>query len=425
MQAQEIIFQQLNKLKVIYCGWGEEWELGQLAASTVRGRYVFEYTPQALEHGIQFSPYKMPLSNQIYTGFENFQSYLPGFVADSLPDGWGWLLMDRFLRRNNVNPQRVSVLDRLAMLGANTMGALAYKPELALLSDNSQYDIQTLTQLAQQIRKEVDGHDSDALLELIRLGGSPHGARPKALVEYNPATERMATVPFKDSTPWMVKFPSAQEPAYVCALEYVYAKMAAMAAIDIPEAHYFNLGNGLAAFGVQRFDRVHGMRIPVLSMAGALHADFRMPCMDYTDILRATSMITRSSQEREIQARRMVFNILMHNRDDHVKNFAFILNKTGQWQVSPAYDLTFADGPGGEHQTSVNGLGSDITREAILKVAEAAGIVTAQMNQIIDEVATVATDFYKIATEMTEDIPANELKRVRAHIDRNLACIAA
>lgn len=109
MQVQEMAFKQLNKLKVIYCGWGEKWELGQLAASTVRGRYVFEYTPQALKHGIQFSPYKMPLSNQIYTDFEDFQSYLPGFVADSLPDGWGWLLMDRFLRRNNVNPQRVSM----------------------------------------------------------------------------------------------------------------------------------------------------------------------------------------------------------------------------------------------------------------------------------------------------------------------------
>ena len=192
----------------------------------------------------------------------------------------------------------------------------------------------------------------------------------------------------------------------------------------MPEAHYVNLGNGLSAFGVKRFDRVDSMRVPVLSMAGALHADFRLPSMDYADVLRATAMITRSVAQREIQLKRMIFNILMHNRDDHTKNFSFVLNKSGQWVVSPAYDLTFSYGPGGEHQTSVAGVGSDISRNAILQVAEHADIDAPTVDTIIEEVASVATEFYRIATELTDDISAAELKKVAACINRNLACLS-
>ena len=418
------MFQQLKKMHVNYCGWGEDWELGLLVEGARQGSYVFEYSQQAIERGIEFSPYQLPLSRKTYSRFESFQLNIPGFIADSLPDGWGLLLMDRFLRRHHIDPNHISVLDRLAMMADDTMGALTYRPELPLPEDTDQSnEIKNLLQLAQEVRREVDGQGSEALLELIKLGGSPHGARPKALVEYDLVNDRMKTTSFEGSMPWLIKFPSSQEGAEVCALEYVYAKMAEKAGIDMPEAHYFNLGNGLSAFGVKRFDRVDSMRVPVLSMAGALHADFRLPSMDYADVLRATAMITRSVAQREIQLKRMIFNILMHNRDDHTKNFSFVLNKSGQWVVSPAYDLTFSYGPGGEHQTSVAGVGSDISRNAILQVAEHADIDAPTVDTIIEEVASVATEFYRIATELTDDISAAELKKVAACINRNLACL--
>ncbi len=226
---------------------------------------------------------------------------------------------------------------------------------------------------------------------------------------------------FMGSESWLVKFPAMQECPWVCALEEVYARLARIAGVDFPECRYFRLGEDLAAFGVKRFDRRQGMRVPVLSMAGALHADFRLPCMDYTDILRATGLITRSAVEKEIQARRMVFNVLMHNRDDHVKNFAFILNEKDEWVVSPAFDLTFSDGPGGQHQTSVDGHGANITRFALLTVAGKADIKPARMNNIIDEVADIATGFARTAREMTHDIPPGELRRISDCINHNLS----
>ncbi|KER04787.1 type II toxin-antitoxin system HipA family toxin [Photorhabdus temperata] len=422
MTVRNFQYRSLSRLQVIYSGWGEQWVLGHLAESTVRGRYLFEYTHDALESGIEFSPLKLPLSTETYTNFEHFQDWLPGFISDSLPDGWGRLLMDRFLRRNHVDPGRISVLERLALLGDNTMGALTYQPVLPLPDDQEdKYSILSLTGLAQQIRQEVTGQDSEALQELFLLGGSPHGARPKAQVEYNPSTGQMRTTAFPGSEPWLVKFPAAEENPWVCALEEVYACMARMANIDFPASRYFRLEGELAAFGVRRFDRENGMRVPVLSMAGALHADFRLPCMDYTDILRATGFITRSVVEREIQAQRMVFNVLMYNRDDHVKNFAFILNENDEWVVSPAYDLTFADGPGGQHQTAVGGHGSDITRTMLLKVANNAGIAQDRMNNIINEVADVVADFAHTAQDVTDDIPTDELHQVTNCINRNLS----
>ncbi|MCW7546604.1 type II toxin-antitoxin system HipA family toxin [Photorhabdus sp. APURE] len=424
MTTRNFQYQSLGRLQVIYHGLGEQWVLGHLAESTARGRYLFEYTDKALDSGIEFSPLQLPLSSDTYANFECFQDWLPGFIADSLPDGWGRLIMDRFLRRNHVDPGRISVLERLALLGDNTMGALTYQPALPLPDDQEdKYSILNLTGLAQQIRQEVTGQDSEALRELFLLGGSPHGARPKAQVEYNPSTGQMKTTAFPGSEPWLVKFPAAEENPWVCALEEAYACTARIAGIDFPTSRYFRLEGELAAFGVRRFDRENGMRVPVLSMAGALHADFRLPCMDYIDILRATGSITRSVVEREIQARRMVFNVLMHNRDDHVKNFSFILNESNEWVVSPAYDLTFADGPGGQHQTSVTGHGTDITRTMLLKIAKDSGITSARMNNIIDEIADVAADFAHIAQNVTDDIPADELHQVTDCINRNLSCL--
>lgn len=421
MGENKLDYKALRRVDVIYQGWGEELTIGTLAEG-LNGRWLFEYTQDAIARDIEFSPLQLPLSRETYADFESHQDWLPGFIADSLPDGWGRLLMDRLLRRHQLNPARVTVLDRLALLGNDTMGALTYRPALNIPDkQDDEYNIQTLMDLACQVRQEVMGQDSHALRELVRLGGSPHGARPKAVVEYNASTGEMGTSAFRGSEPWLVKFPSAQEASWVCAMEEVYARMARLAGIEFPQSQFFALSDELTAFAVKRFDRVAGMRVPVLSMAGALHADFRLPSLDYTQILRATSLITRSVVEREVQARRMVFNVIMNNRDDHAKNFSFILNREGEWKVSPAYDLTFQDGPGGEHQTAVMGYGARITRSMMLKAAENADISAKNMNAIIDEVADVATAFSGIAKSLSDAIPNGEIRNIADRIANNLS----
>lgn len=411
----------LQRLDVIYSGWGEQWQLGTLAAGVARGKWLFEYSSEALARGVELSPLLHPLGETTFADFERYQEGVPGFIADSLPDGWGRLLMDRLLRRNQLEPQRFSALDRLALLGENTMGALSYRPSLTLADDETGAAISNLQQLAGQIQLEVSGQESEALAELVRLGGSPHGARPKALIEYHPSSGKVSTLAFSGSEPWLVKFPATQEETWVCALEEVYARMARRAGIDFPPSRFFALGGGLAAFAVKRFDRQQGMRVPVLSIAAALQADFTLPCLDYADVLRATAMLTRSAAEREVQARRMVFNVLMNNRDDHAKNFAFIMDAAGDWRVSPAYDLTFQDGPGGEHQTSVAGQGSGITRAALVRAAGQADIARSRITAIVQEVSAVALTFREVAAELDGAIPAAVIAAVAARIADNVA----
>ncbi|MDF7662285.1 type II toxin-antitoxin system HipA family toxin [Erwiniaceae bacterium L1_54_6] len=419
-------YQPLQRLEVIYQGWGEEWPLGILAAASGRGQWLFEYSQESIQHGIEFSPLLHPTDSTTYADFERHQEGVPGFIADSLPDGWGRLLLDRLLRRNNIEPAALSALDRLALLGKNTMGALTYRPLLNMPEqDKYQQNIDDLAILAQEIQIEVAGQHSDVLPELVRLGGSPHGARPKVLVEFNPVTGHIASTPFAGSHPWLIKFPAAQEDTWVCALEEVYARMARLAGIDFPDSQWFDLGAGLSAFGVKRFDRVAGMRVPVLSMAGALQADFRLPCLDYSDILQATGMITRSVREREIQARRMVFNVIMNNQDDHAKNFAFILNQNAEWQVSPAYDLTLQMGPGGQHQTAVAGYGRNINRKALLKAAASADISAKNLNLIIQQVTDVAACFVTVAKELGDAIPASVIKTSAEKIQANIRALDA
>ena len=414
-------YRPLQRLDVIYQGWGEQWTMGVLAAGRQRGEWLFEYSEQSIQRGIEFSPLLHPPVNTTYADFERHQDSIPGFIADSLPDGWGRLLMDRLLRRNDIEPATLSPLDRLAMLGNNMMGALTYRPVVDMPGhDDHPKSIDDLILLAREIQVEVAGLDSEVLPELVRLGGSPHGARPKALLEFNPATNRISSTPALGSDPWLIKFPAAQEAAWVCALEQVYALMARKSGIEFPESRWFPLGNGLSAFGVKRFDRFNGLRVPILSMAGVLQADFRLPCLDYSDILRATAMVTRSAKEREVQARRMVFNVIMNNQDDHAKNFAFILNEKEEWQVSPAYDLTFQNGPGGQHQSSVAGYGSQITRKALRKAAKSADISEKSLNLIIEEVSEVANSFVATANTLGNAIPAAVIKEVNSQIQANL-----
>ncbi|MEO6170041.1 MAG: HipA domain-containing protein, partial [Lysobacter sp.] len=189
------------------------------------------------------------------------------------------------------------------------------------------------------------------LRKLALMGGSPQGARPKVLVSFNPASGHMSNSEHGSGTPWLVKFQAQGEHKEVCAIEALYARLAIACGIQMPASHYFDLDSNLAAFGVERFDREAGMRVPMHTAAGALDLDFRTPSLDYTTLLRLVRFMTRDEREVVTGFGRCVFNVIFNNRDDHAKNFSFRLEQDRRWILSPAYDLTFNEGPRGEHQT--------------------------------------------------------------------------
>lgn len=362
----------MKTLSVLYKGWGENWPLGTLA-STREGVY-FEFSPEALTRGLTLSPLRLKLTPGAVTGFPAHQFRLPGIIADALPDGWGLYLMDKLFRRSGVDPASVSVLDRLAWLGDRSLGALAFEPAEKVVQEP---DL-TLMQLAVEVKAITDEPNPTLLRTLAQMGGSPHGARPKVLVPWQ-------------GEPWLVKFPSRGEPAEVCRLEDAYAQWARACGIEVPPTQVWDLGPELAAFGTRRFDRQGSDRVPVFTLAALLDADFRIPSsVDYATFLRLTRFLTKDEVQVRQAFRRCVFNVVFHNRDDHPKNHAFLLDRDGQWHLSPAYDLTYSNGPGGEHHMDIEGEGRAPERSHLLQLAQKADLKSAVARGIIDEVVAVA-----------------------------------
>jgi len=378
----------VNKLLVRYRGWGEDWPLGQLADD---GRdLLFEYSKEALREGLELSPLRLPLRSEAYGDFPSHLLRLPGLVADSLPDGWGLLLMDRYFRRLGLEPDGRSPLDRLAFLGERALGALTFEPAETVELTQTET---TLLQLAQEITAVLAGKDDEVLKHLLMVGGSPHGTRPKALVGYNAAQGTIRTVADREHRPYLIKFPAENEHKEVCAIEHAYCETARACGIDVPQTQYFDLGRSHAAFGTARFDVDADMRVPVHTLAGALHADFRVPVVDYISLLRATRAFTGDEREVVKAYERAVFNALFNNRDDHSKNFAFRLDRDRRWRLAPAYDLTFNVGPGGEHQMDICGEARRITRAHLLELAAKGGIksraATAGLERMLEQVASL------------------------------------
>ena len=374
----------MKLLDVSYEGWGERWLLGRLADD---GQHLlFEYSEQALKEGLELSP-SLPLQTQAFQNFKGNQFRLPGLIADALPDGWGLLIMDRLFRKHGRDPHSLSPLDRLAFIGDRAMGALSFKPQASL--DLGDQDL-SLLELAAQVQEVVHDKDSAALTTLARLGGSPQGARPKVLVYFDPDRGIVSTQPADNFEPWLVKFQGGNEHPEVCAIEMLYADFARACGIEMPATHLFELNAKLAAFGIKRFDREAGMRVPVLTLAGSMDLDFRMPQIDYAGFLRVTRRITGSQCEVDKAFQRAVFNVVFHNRDDHSKNFSYRLDRNRDWKLSPGYDLTFSAGPGGEHHMDVYGEGKAIGRSHLLKLAQEEGVKLKTAVYLIDHALEVA-----------------------------------
>lgn len=407
----------MKKVLVYYEGWGERWLLGTLADNG--SQLLFEYSKEALAQQLELSPHKLRLTAAAYGNFPSYLQRLPGLVSDSLPDGWGLLLMDKMFRKAGRNPATFSPLDRLAFVGSRGMGALTFEP--ADRQELGAEDV-TLLDLAREVQAVVSGEESEALKRLALMGGSPHGARPKVLVFYNAATQAISTQAIAGGAPWLVKFQGQDEHKEACAIEHLYAWLARACKLNMPQTAYFDLDKKLAGFGIERFDMQDGMRVPIHTLAGALHADFRtVGAVDYATFMRLTRLFTRNDQAVQEAYERCVFNVLFHNRDDHAKNFSFRLNKMRQWELAPCYDLTFNAGPGGEHQMDVLGSGKNITRALMLALAEKASLDKAWAESAIARMLDVHARLKEVLKEsgMQKNIRTTTLKMLQAAIAEN------
>jgi len=265
------------------------------------------------------------------------------------------------------------------------MGALTYHPSEDFVPDARLLDIHVLGRNAEAV---IDGRVADVLPELMRAGGSPGGARPKVLVGV--CQDRIISGE-GDLPPefehWMIKFGAKVDVRDAGPVETAYAMMAETAGIDMPPFRLFEAAKGYHYFGVKRFDRLPGNhRLHVHTFANLVHADFRIPSGDYADLLKVTRLLTRNHADVLRLFRRMVFNVAAHNRDDHAKNFGFLINEAQEWTLTPAYDLTYSMGPGGEHSMTVLGEGRKPGLEHCLGVAAGAGIKSMEARAIIDRV---------------------------------------
>ena len=338
--------------------------VGRLAL-TPENLCAFEYSPGFLSKGLSISPFYLPLRAGVFLArrdpfFGNF-----GVFNDSLPDGWGNLLLDRFLRSQKIDPTGLTALDRLSMVGASGMGALEYKPDDSFPSMENNADLDFLASEAEKILNQTD---TGASLDILyKLGGSSGGARPKVLVSIG-------------GDEWLIKFRSTVDPPNVGQIEYEYSLLAKDCGIEMPETRLFE-GK---YFGVRRFDREGKTKNHVLSAAGLLNADYRIPSLDYQSLLTACFKLTGNIEEVYSLYRLMVFNIMIKNRDDHARNFSFLL-KNGVWKLSPAYDLLPSGGFNGFHTTTIAGQG-DPNYSDMQHVAESLRLNKLRTKEIYDQV---------------------------------------
>jgi serine/threonine-protein kinase HipA len=374
-------FRDQNLVYVYYHGSLEKQLMGRLL---LKNRQIFfEYDAAFIKTGLELSPFKLPLKAGVIESSDRTFEGLFGVFNDSLPDGWGRLLLDRKLMNAGLNPGTLSPLDRLCFVGTSGMGALSYEPENPSAISHITND---LDEIDSEIQATLDENDT-YVDDLLVLGGSSAGARPKVLLNI-------------DGVDWLIKFRSQLDPKDISAIEYAYHLMAIDAGLVVPEAKLFPSRKGLGFFGVKRFDRNADNPIHMHTIAGLLHADHREPSLDYESIMKATLYLTKDIRQCEIQFRNAVFNVLSHNRDDHSKNFSFLMDQKGNWIVSPAYDLTFSSGPAGEHSTMIMGEGKNPTKKHLLKLAGTVGIKQDKALEIIDQVLAALKKWDDFATEV-------------------------
>ena len=351
----------IKRIEVIY----DNRLVGRLAL-TKESLCAFEYSAEWLNSGFSISPFELPLRSGVFIAKPRPFDGGFGVFDDCLPDGWGLLILDRYLQRNGVNPRTLSLLDRLALVGSTGRGALEFRPDKSVVSKQEYADFEKLALEAEQIL-DSDNYNGEGIEEFQYRGGSPGGARPKIFTRY-------------DGKEWLVKFRAKRDSKHIGEDEYRYSLLAKECGIEMPKTRLFED----KYFGVERFDRTSNGKLHVVSIAGLIGADYRLPSIDYTHIFQVCATLTHSVAEMWKVYRLMVFNYLIDNKDDHAKNFACIY-RDGNWHFAPAFDLLPSDGINGFRTTSINDR-IEPTKEDLFAVMVKVGLNEKEAVEIFEEI---------------------------------------
>lgn len=411
-----------------------DWDLGVVQWEDSQGLARFEYAPTFISTGIQPSPITMPVkTGRVYSfaglGRETFKG-LPGLLADSLPDTYGRALFDRWLAltgRTSANP-----IETLCYLGKRSMGALEFEPAMDKLHNpKERIDVELLVDVANEVltyKKDFITNLSDnkrkGIADIVRLGTSAGGQRAKAIIAFNKKTGEVRSgqieVP-EGFEHYIIKLDGVsaeaefRETQNFGRLEYSFYLLAKESGIEMSDSFLLE-ENGRAHFMTKRFDRDGGKKIHMQTLCGLAHYDYHMPRVySYEQAFNVMRTLHLSYSEAQQMFRRMVFNVVIRNQDDHTKNISFLMDRHGKWKLSPAYDIGFAFNPKGDwtasHQMSINGKFDKLTRQDLLRFAEKNNIKEAK--EIIEEVTEIAMRWSKIAHEV--GVPSQMIDAINHH----------
>ncbi len=406
-------------------GTGEQVAVGVLAQN--RQGIFFQYDQGYLQQFGNLSPLTLRPTTELQRAPREPHGGLHGVFADALPDGWGLLLQDRLFRQHGILPAQLTPLDRLAFVGGSGIGALSFAPvsEYSPTADDT-VNLHTLGLEAQTL---YDGQTEEVLTALAAAGSSG-GARPKAQVYAQPGDlSRCSTLAKPGDEAWLVKFSSSNLPLGheegIC--EAIFLSLAKRAQLEPPEWSLVPAAQGSGAdvwLAIKRFDWLPNAtaaagRVHMHSACGLLDADFRMPSLDYEDLIKASRHLCKSPAVGRLQFRRALFNLFACNQDDHSKNWAFLQADNGDWSAAPFYDVTFSPHPFGEHATAFAGYGKAPTVKAVQALARRAGFASwNDAQECIVELLGVLSEFEAVAREhglsrSTARLISEQLQRVR------------
>lgn len=427
----------------------QEYEVGAVSFDTDKGVGAFEYDPNFVKKGIELSPIKMPLSRRIYSfpelDFNTFKG-LPGLIADSLPDDFGNAVLNAWVAGQGRSPNDITPLQRLQYTGKRGMGALEYAPatQLRSLNASQQVEIQSLVSIAQEILdsrdhfamklKQNGQEDREAMMSLLSVGMSAGGARPKAVLALNEGFTQVRSgqtaVP-DGFTHYLMKFDGVSEhnknqetfgdPLGYGAMEFVYHLMAKKCGVDMMPCQLLQEGNR-RHFITQRFDRIKNKKIHVQTLNGLAHVDYKKPgSFSYAELFSIARQLKLSASEAEQLLKRMTFNIIARNHDDHSKNFAFIL-KNEKWSLAPAYDLAYSYKPGSKwvnsHWMSLNGKRDSFTRSDFYSLEKLSPMFSKnKIDNIINETIEHVSSWPQLAKQW--DVPNTLVEEINANLHLN------
>ncbi|EIH0733022.1 type II toxin-antitoxin system HipA family toxin [Vibrio vulnificus] len=425
--------------------------VGAVSFDTEKGLGSFEYDPSFVKKGVELSPIKMPLSNRIYRFSElDFNTFkgLPGLIADSLPDDFGNAVLNAWVASQGRSPSDITPLQRLQYTGKRGMGALEYAPATKLRSLNAsqQVEIQSLVSIAQEILdsrgnfevelKQNGQDDREAMMSLLSVGMSAGGARPKAVLAFNEDFTQVRSgqtnVP-SGFTHYLMKFDGVSEhnknqetfgdPLGYGAMEFVYHLMANKCGVDMMPCRLLHEGNR-RHFITQRFDRIKNSKVHVQTLNGLAHIDYKKPgSFSYAELFGIARQLKLSAVDAEQLFKRMTFNIIARNHDDHSKNFAFMLKqdrlKKDKWSLAPAYDLAYSYKPGSKwvnsHWMSLNGKRDNFTRSDFYSLEKLSPIFNKRkIDDIIDTTIEHVSTWRQLAEEW--DVPKTLINEIQENL---------